>query len=109
MDGPASQQTPVELPAVGEGLAGKTIARVLGGQRLSPVARVVVTLGVLALLLLAALATDPWGFIALGAAIGLLVAAGVPAARAGLMPLAALGRAALDCFSHCSCSWRPGS
>lgn len=66
-----------------------------GGRRLPPLARVFVAFVVLALLFIAALATDPWGFIALGSAIGLLVVAGVPAARAGLMPVAALGRAAL--------------
>lgn len=86
---------PVELPAVGEGFGASTVARLPGGRRLTPLARVLVALLVLALLFLAAMATRPWGFILLGSAVGLLVVAGVPAARAGLMPLAALGRAVL--------------
>jgi hypothetical protein len=84
-----------ELPALGEGLGARSVAWFPGGGRLPPLARVFVALVVLALLLLAALATQPWGFILLGSAIGLLVVAGVPAARTGLMPLVALGRAAL--------------
>jgi hypothetical protein len=85
----------VQLPALGEGRGARTVAWLPGGQKLSPLARAFVALLVLALLFLAALATPPWGFILLGSAVGLLVAAGVPAARAGLMALAALGRAAL--------------
>jgi hypothetical protein len=85
----------VELPALGEGAAGKAVLRVPGAQRFPPLARVFVTFIVLGLLVLAALLTEPWGFIALGSAVGLLVVAGVPAARAGLLPVAALGRAVL--------------
>jgi hypothetical protein len=85
----------VELPAPGEGAAGKAVARLPGGERLPPLARIVVTFIVLGLLVLAALLTEPWGFIALGFAVGLLVVAGVPAARAGLLPVEALGRALL--------------
>jgi hypothetical protein len=88
--------TPPELPPLGEGVAGKAVSKLLpGGQRLSAWGRVVVAFLVAGLLFLAALAAQPWGFIALGFAIGLLVVAGVPAAEAGLMPLAALGRAVL--------------
>lgn len=86
---------PPELPPVGQGFGAKSVAWLPGGQRLPPLARVFVALLVLLLLFLAALATQPWGFILLGSAIGLLVVAGVPAAQAGLMPLVALGRAAL--------------
>lgn len=86
---------PVRLDALGEGRAARAIGMLPGADRLSPLARVGVALGVLALLFLAALATDPWGFIVFGAAVGLLVVAGVPAAQVGVMSLAALGRAAL--------------
>jgi hypothetical protein len=84
-----------ELPALGEGLGSKTVAQLPGGQRLSPLARVCVAFLVGVLMFLAALATPPWGFILLGSAVGLLVVTGVPAARAGILPLVALGRAAL--------------
>jgi hypothetical protein len=85
----------VELPAVGEGLAGRTIGRMPGGHRLPVLGRVLVTVVVVAGLVAGALVTPTWGFIALGTAVGMLVVAGVPAALAGLMPAAALGRAAL--------------
>ena len=86
---------PISVPAPGEGLAGRTISRLVGEERLSPAARVAVTLAALALLVGAAVLTEPWGFMALGSAIGVLFVAGVPAAQAGLRPVAALGGAAL--------------
>jgi hypothetical protein len=86
---------PAKLPPLGHGAAGRALERLPGGERLPPLARVAIAFAVVALLFLAAVLTDPWGFIAFGFAAGLLVAAGVPAAQAGLMPLAALGRAAL--------------
>jgi hypothetical protein len=89
------KRKPISVPAPGKGLAGRAISRLVGEQRLSPAARVAVSLLVLALLVGAALLTQPWGFMALGSAIGVLFVAGVPAARAGLRPVAALGGAAL--------------
>lgn len=86
---------PLEVRPVGQGAAANLVGKLPGGHRLSPLARVLVSFGVLALLFLVALATEPWGFILLGCGIGLLVVAGVQAAQAGLRPVEALGRAAL--------------
>src|SRR4051794_32165765 len=74
---------PPKVPAPGEGWASLKIARLPGGRRLRPLGRVAVALAVMTLLLLAAVLTKPWGFMAPGSAIGLLVVADVPAARAG--------------------------
>jgi hypothetical protein len=71
------------------------VGKLPGGQRLSPLGRVLVAFAVLVLLFVVALATRPWGFILLGFGIGLLVAFGVKAAQAGVRPVEALGRAAL--------------
>jgi hypothetical protein len=86
---------PIDIPAPGDGLAGRAISRLVGEQRLSAAARVAVTLVVLLLFVGAAVLTAPWGFMAFGSAIGVLFVAGVPAAQAGLRPVAALGGAAL--------------
>jgi hypothetical protein len=86
------------LPPLGEGKAAELIGRVPGGAQLGPLARVVVALVVLGMLVVAALLTDPWGFIVLGSAVGVLVVAGIPAALAGLRPVAALASAALPLF-----------
>jgi hypothetical protein len=83
------------LSAPGEGWGARAVLRVPGGKRLSPLGRVLVTLLVLVLLVIAARLTAPWGFIALGAAVGVLVVARVGAAQAALMPVAALGWALL--------------
>ena len=88
-------EPPPELPPLGEGRAGRAVGAMPGGRRLGPLGRVGIAFIVLALTFAAALATAPWGVILLGAAIGVLVAAGVPAARAGITPVAALARAAL--------------
>lgn len=89
------RREPVELPPLGEGLASRTLGRLPGARRLSPRARAGVSFVALALLVGVALVTGPWGFLLLGVVIGGLVASGVPAAEAGLKPLAALGRAAV--------------
>ena len=80
----------VTVPAVGEGMAARTVARLPGGKRLSPLKRVAVAAAVSGLLVLVAILTRPWGFVILGSAVGMLVVAGVPAARAALQPAAAL-------------------
>ena len=88
-------QEPLELPAPGEGLAGRRLATLPGGAGLTPAQRaVVIFLGVV-LLLLAALVTAPWGVLLLGAGAGVLVIRGVPAAVAALRASAALARAIL--------------
>jgi hypothetical protein len=91
----AAKTAPVELPLPGEGFGARAVGKLPGGRGLSPLARVAIAVAFVALLFGLALVAQPWGFIGLGAVFGVLVAARVPAARAGLMPVDALARAVL--------------
>ena len=91
----SADERPVELPPLGKGRASEAIGGLPGGGRIPEIGRAGIALGSLLLLFLVALVAAPWAFIVLGAFAGLMVAAGIPAARAGLRPVAALARAAL--------------
>jgi hypothetical protein len=85
----------VTVPKPGEGAAARAVARLPGGDRLSRRGRIVVAVLVAAGLVALAFVLQPWGFMALGLAVGLLFAAGVNAVRAALKPVVAIGSAAL--------------
>ena len=91
----SAEEPPVELPPLGKGRASEAIGGLPGGARIPEIGRAGIALGSLLLLFVIALVAAPWAFIVLGAFAGLLVAAGIPAARAGLRPVAGLARAAM--------------
>ena len=92
------EERPDDLPPLGAGRASETIRGLPGGERIPALGRAGIAFGLLALLFVVALVAAPWAFIVLGAGVGLLVAAGIPAARAGLRPVGALARAAMPLF-----------